>query len=277
MELLQLRYFCDAAKTENFSATAKKFTVPTSGVSQSIKRLEKELGVELFEHRANKIVLCDAGKQFYQKIVQALSLLDEAKTEITESDNIFGEISLIILCNRRLVTAAIEKFKKAYPQVSFVLKHENDAGHDCDVLISDICPEGFYQAGLLTNEDILLALSKDHALAHKNDISVSDLKNERFISMPKGRSLYSITSQLCRNSGFSPNITIQTDDPHYIRKYVELGLGVAFIPSCSWEGLFSEGTVLKKIGNHTRKTYVCLSQKKKIKPSVEAFLSYLEI
>ncbi len=277
MELLQLRYFCDAAKTENFSATAKKFTVPTSGVSQSIKRLEKELGIELFEHKANKIVLCDAGKRFYQKAVLALNLLDEARAEIAQTDNISGEISLIILCNRRVVTAAIEEFKKSYPQVSFVLKHEGDASLECDVLISDICPDGFYQTSLLANEDILLALGKDHALAHKNDISVSDLKNERFISMPKGRSLYSITSQLCRNAGFSPNITIQTDDPHYIRKYVELGLGVAFIPAYSWEGLFSDGTVLKKLGNHTRKTYICLPQSKKTKPSVEAFLSYLKI
>ena len=54
MELLQLRYFCDAAQTQNFSKTAKKYLVPTSNISQSIKRLEKELGCELFEHRGNK-------------------------------------------------------------------------------------------------------------------------------------------------------------------------------------------------------------------------------
>lgn len=49
MELLQLKYFCDAAETENFSKTAKKYLVPTSNISQSIKRLERELGVELFD------------------------------------------------------------------------------------------------------------------------------------------------------------------------------------------------------------------------------------
>ena len=43
MELLQLKYFRDAAETENFSATAKNFGVPASDISQSIKRLEKEL------------------------------------------------------------------------------------------------------------------------------------------------------------------------------------------------------------------------------------------
>ena len=43
MELLQLKYFCDSAKTQNFSKTAENFTVPPSNISQSIKRLEKEL------------------------------------------------------------------------------------------------------------------------------------------------------------------------------------------------------------------------------------------
>ena len=42
MELLQLKYFCHAAQSCNFSKTAEKFGVPASGISQSIKRLEKE-------------------------------------------------------------------------------------------------------------------------------------------------------------------------------------------------------------------------------------------
>ena len=48
MELLQLTYFCDAARSENFSQTARKFFVPPSNISQSIGRLEKELGCALF-------------------------------------------------------------------------------------------------------------------------------------------------------------------------------------------------------------------------------------
>ena len=48
MEMLQLRYFYDSARTESFSKTAKKYMVPVSSVSASIKRLEKELDTELF-------------------------------------------------------------------------------------------------------------------------------------------------------------------------------------------------------------------------------------
>jgi len=65
MELLQLKYFCDAAKTQNFSQTAKKFMVPPSDISQTVKRLEKELGVALFSRHANRIVLNENGKRFF--------------------------------------------------------------------------------------------------------------------------------------------------------------------------------------------------------------------
>ena len=64
MELLQLKYFIDASETQNFSETAKKFYVPPSAVSQSIKRLESELNVKLFSRRANKIQLNENGILF---------------------------------------------------------------------------------------------------------------------------------------------------------------------------------------------------------------------
>ena len=66
MELLQLKYFADAAVTQNFSRTAKSFFVPTSAVSQSIKRLESELGVKLFSRQANKITLNENGAAFFE-------------------------------------------------------------------------------------------------------------------------------------------------------------------------------------------------------------------
>ena len=59
MELLQLKYFKDAALTENFSHTAKNFYVPQSAVSQSIKRLETELGVELFNIKDSDEAISD--------------------------------------------------------------------------------------------------------------------------------------------------------------------------------------------------------------------------
>ncbi len=275
MELLQLKYFCDAARTQNFSRTAAKFYVPPSNISQVIKRLERELGAELFEHRANKVVLSEAGRRFYERASEALALIEEAGLEVRCDGKAVGEIKLLILANRRTVTEAIEKFKSEHPNVSFIIRHEYDAELDFDIIISDSCPDSYFEHGVLVDEEILLAMSREHPLAGKNEITAEELRGERFISMPRGRSIYEITSDICKSAGFSADITIQTDDPYYVRKYVELGLGIAFFPACSWKGLFSDKVVLKKVGEYTRRTSVFLPKKRTPRASHLIFTEYL--
>ena len=63
MELLQLRYFYECACYESISKTAERYMVPPSSVSVSIKRLEKELGCELFERKSNRLVLNKKGRK----------------------------------------------------------------------------------------------------------------------------------------------------------------------------------------------------------------------
>ena len=278
MELLQLRYFCDSAETQNFSKTAKRFLVPTSNISQSVKRLEHELGIELFEHRANKIILVEAGRLFYEKARAALDTLDAATREaMGDSSKTVREIKLLVLCNRRLIMDAIDRFKKDNRNVSFVIRHELEADMDYDLLISDKSPYGYSQKHVLVEDDILLAIGKDNPLASRESLSVSDLRGEHFITMPQGRSLYHLTHSICLDAGFSPTISLLTDDPSYIRQHVELGLGIAFIPSCSWKGLFSDNVTLRSLGDFKRTTYVFLPPHYKERQEIEDFLLCLGV
>ena len=140
MELLQLRYFCDAAECENFSATAKKFFVPPSAVSQSIKRLEQELETALFIRRANRIYLSDRGAQFYAKVKDALSLLEDAKNQVRD-DGVSGKVKLSIFINRRIVMETVERFSKAFPQAEIITKYNvSPDREDFDLIITDTVP-----------------------------------------------------------------------------------------------------------------------------------------
>lgn len=277
MELLQLKYFCDAAETENFTRTANKYFVPTSNISQAIKRLEKDLGCELFEHKANRISLNAEGKLFYRSVSEALALLESARARISDRDGrISGDIRLICMNNRRTVTNAIERLIQEHPQVNFIIHHNFDAEQDFDVLISDICPCEYGKKTLIVDEEICIAMNKEHPLLKKNGFSVADLVKERFITMTSGTSQKNITITACADAGFVPNIAIQTDDPFYLRKYIEMGLGVAFVPSNSWHGLFSDKVVLTPIDHLRRKTYAFLPKGTYTKRSVQMFLQVLE-
>lgn len=276
MELLQLRYFCDAALSENFSATARKYFVPPSCISQSVGRLEKELGCALFHHLGNRISLSDAGRRFYQSASVALTMLAEGADAVREAEGTLGgTLDIVCTCSRSTVTDAVERFTVRYPSVSLLLRHALLQTADFDILISDRCPFPYKKRVLILDEPICLAVAKNHPLAAREKLDVASLAGERFISMPEGKSLHEITKEACAAAGFVPNIAIRLEDPAYIRKYVELSLGVAFVPEISWAGLFSDGVVLRALPGLHRKVYAYLPADRHENKASEMFLEIL--
>ena len=68
---------------------------------------------------------------------------------------------------------------------------------------------------------------------------------------------------------------MQSDDPFYVRKGVELGLGIAFVPSFSWQGLFSNDVALIEIEGYVRDTYVYTNAENYTPTCVKNFLDVL--
>ena len=279
MDLLQLTYFCDAAESENFSRTAAKFYVPTSNISQVIRRLEQDVGVPLFDRRGNRVVLNPEGQLFYKRARAALDQLEEARLLLAERrGTMAGGIRLFVGCNRSTVAKAIERFRRDYPNVPFTIDHHHltdPAGYD--LVIADSVPYEGHERRWLVREKFLVAVAKGNALAMQSPISLSTLGEMRFISMHEGSSLGNVLHDACRRAGFEPNIVIRCDDPAYMRRYIEMGLGVALVPSFSWEGLFSGGVVcLETEEVILRDTYVFFGSEDKLTPAARLFVDCLE-
>lgn len=277
MEILQLTYFCHAAECENFSNTAQHFDVPTSNISRAVRAIEKELGVKLFNRAANKLSLNENGKEFYKHVKKALTELHLGTLSVSENALVpSGEIKILISTCRRIVTQAIEICQKNYPDISFAVKHGVD-NEEYDFIISDNPPhKGDYDKFLLTKEKLLFAIPKTLPIYQKlKNGDVGLLKNERFISLGKGTRLHDLTVQICRSFGFDPNISIQTDDPYYVRKYVEMGLGVALYPEKSWAYLVPNGAKLIDLGAPNRRIYVFVKRDSSAPSAQNVFLEIL--
>ena len=272
MELLQLKYFCDAAKNLNFSKTARKYTVPPSNISQSIKRLENSLGYPLFLRHSNKIILTERGKRFYEKISHALNLINEAASEMKD-DGSTGTINISINSNRRLVMELIEKFKKDYPAVNIKTAYfANPEEEDYNIIIDgeNANLKGFRKE-ILFSEDIALAVNSESPLAKAEKINISELEKEPFITMDDKASMNKVTREICQSCGFEPRIALQSDDPTFVRKCVELGLGIAFAPTLSWKGQFGDGVVLKEI-DYKREIFLYVNEENSFSICVQNFI-----
>ena len=277
MEILQLRYFCDAAQSENFTTTAKKFDVPTSAVSQSVHRLENELAAPLFSRQANSIQLNDVGKRFALKIAPALALLDDAVTEASGSakKRVF---SLCIDARRRRMLNIIEKFKAAHPDIDVNVQHGYKPAHDpYDVIITD-CDLGLpgYERRLIVSEKLAIAVHKSNPLAANKKLTVDMLAGEPFIAMNEERPMHAVVMKVCADFGFVPHIALQSDDPDYVGRLVSLGMGVAIIPMHYSFDDFAENVLLFPISGYTRDTYAYILQAKHYLPHIRDFWNLLQ-
>ena len=276
MELLQLKYFCDAAISENFSKTAKKFGVPPSDISQSVRRLERELGVDLFIRQPNSITLNEKGREFYKRATGALLSLEDAVRSISDVAE-RGKIKICINSNRRVIMEVIEKFRRTYPEVEIATTHfTSPTAEDFDMIIDarDDELKGYNKIPLIS-EGIQIAMISSSPYADVTEIDMRTLSAEPFVTLSERSSLYHLTTSICRDHGFVPRIAIQSDDPFYVRKCVELGLGLCFVPKFSWEGQFSQNVVLKDVRGYQRHTYVFTDPKKHLSLSSKKFIEMM--
>ena len=114
MEFLQLRYFYESARTQSLSKTASKYMVPASSVSASIKRLEGELGCQLFERTANRITLSEGGKRLQRSLSVIFEELDGALLDLSGGLADTREVRILVRALRADVTDHIIRYKKTH-------------------------------------------------------------------------------------------------------------------------------------------------------------------
>lgn len=279
MELLQLRYFILAARLENITQASHMLKIPQPALSSTIKRLEKELGHPLFDRKSNRVSLNESGKRYLKRIESAIQLIDDAKQEIRDADcdELSGDINLLILTNRRVITEYIIAFNAIHHNINFHIAHDNHSHQSFDLYIIDVddLRENMCKEQLI-EEELLLAVHQDHRLAKQSKACIRELRHENIITMPPDSSLNCKIKQACIKEGFYPTIHITCDDPLYIRRYVAEGLGVSLIPSYSWKGLFDERIVLLTLDVPVkRRSVIAWNSKRYMSKAVQSFRDYI--
>ena len=275
MEVLMLRYFFESAKNQSFSETAKKYMVPTTSVSASVKRLEQEIGCKLFDRNANRIVLNANGKRLYKSLIVAFSELDGAIEELSGPSNDVREIKLLVRGMRRKITDAIIEYNKKHPQVSF--KTTFDFGEtsfdDYDIIIdeeSDIYKE--YDGFELYSLKLYLKVSSSDSLCGKK-LSLKQLYNKSFISMGDESNMQKKLTKACNRVGFSPDITVFCNDIECYEKFIASGMGIGV----GREDSLRNGLVnLDVIDFDERYTIYVYYKKKAYYGNVKSFVDFLK-
>ncbi len=247
MELRHLRYFLAVAEEANFTRAAARLGIGQPPLSQQIQALERELGTPLFRRTHAGAELTEAGEAFLVEVRRVLADVERAAdTARRIARGEAGRLRLGFTASAAFnprVPRLIRDFRRQWPLVQLVLEETNTAGL-LDALRNGRLDAAFIRytpsalpAGLdlmrFPDEPMLIAVPAAHPLAQHASAPLRALAGEPFILFPRsfGSSLYDEILSVCRESGFSLQITQEAPQMSSIVNLVAAELGVSVVPA----------------------------------------------
>jgi DNA-binding transcriptional LysR family regulator len=249
MELRQLKYFVTVAEELQFSSASRKLLVSQPALSQQIKLLETELGVDLFikvqRQIYRKVALTQEGEAFLKHAQKILQLCDKAKMEI--KSRAFSKKTLKLGTYRMLVGQRIldilALFSEKFPDLdieivelpTFLNVQEALLDETIDFGIS-VLPLHYKEldAILLKKSELSVILPQNHALAQQETLTLEQLHQEKWIEINASfHPIFEEVEKLCIKAGFNrrPNIVQEVSSLEIMAQLVGMGKGIAFVPS----------------------------------------------
>lgn len=229
MELLQLRYFYESAINESFARTAEKFMVPTTSVSASVRRLEQELGCQLFDRTCNRILLNANGRRLQRTLCTVFGELDSTVGELSTNSEDEREIKILVRSLRRRVTESIIDYSRLYPRVTFKTVFdfgETDFKSYHLIIDSDMNLYPDYEKFELLSRRLRLKCAASDPLCGQR-LMLRDLRNRKFVSMGEQSNYHKLLVRACAREGFTPDIAVMCNDIECYERFIAAGMGIA--------------------------------------------------
>ena len=240
MELLQLKYFLAVAESEHMTNTAKQLHIAQPALTQSIHRLEQELGVSLFERAGRGIRLSPAGAYVRDRVKPAMETLENVARDVQLfQQGEQGVVRVGVHAASGVAIDGIAAYSELNPHVSFDVTQDERERHR-DVIVTTITPRGSSTVEnaaekIPFSERIGIAVPAGSALGET--ASLADFASERFIALAGSRRFREVCDTFCARRAFTPHIAFESDNPLVVKKMIGLGLGVGFWPDHSWGDL----------------------------------------
>lgn len=238
MDIRQLQYFVEIAKHSSFTKAAEWLHVAQPAVSISIKNLEKEIDLVLFNRQERKISLTAEGEIFLQ---HAQNILEDVKSTEMEMQELRGlakgevRIGIPPMMSAYFFPQIICDFSNRYPDLNITVSGEgatkiqkmiNQGELDMGVIAGTSFPETFEVRKLL-QEEVIVCAPKNHPLASKGSISLHEFAKQQLIFYKEGYYLRELIFDLLKESGLTPNIRFETNLYSLVKSLILKGMGIS--------------------------------------------------
>lgn len=245
VELRQLEHFVAVAAESSFTRAAQRVHVVQSALSTSVAKLERELGVELFDRSRQPITLTPAGERFR---THAYDVLNAARAANESVDVFRGQLSgtvnfgSLISFGPMDVPRALGDFHREHPFVRLRLQLSQSGASaylpalldgSLDLALVSV-PDRFppqLQMQLLFEDPMVFVCRGDHRLAHRTRVDLADVAGEDLVGFPPGFGLRRLLDEAFQDAGARPHTRYEVPAGFpLVADLVGNGLGTAFMP-----------------------------------------------
>lgn len=286
VELHQLRYFVAVAELRHFTRAASELSVAQPSVSNSIRKLEAELGSPLFHRVRGRVALTQAGEALLPWAKRALDDIAGARGQVREIAGL-ARGRLAVGATPSLTTVllpeVLARFHTEHPGIDLVL-HEAGSrdllqrlAHgevEVALVILPVSEEAFATTPL-RREELVLAVPRGHRFAKRRRVAMSDLRDVPLVMFREGYDLRAVTIAACLRAGFEPSFALEGGEMDGVLRMVAAGVGVAVVPGSVVEPggtlvavRLSEPTLEREIGLAHRRDW-------RLSPAAERFSALL--
>lgn len=220
MDFIQLKYFRLAAHYEHMTKAAEALGITQPALTASIRRLEAELGVKLFEKNGRNVALSTSGKLFLEYVDQSLDTIDAGIEELEKLKRDMDSSFTLYAPSMRVFSGFLDFLLVQFPKIS-IFESRSDADDIYDILVkgladlvissfSCIDDNSIIGGTLLCTEAFAVVMSRKNKLASNDTISLANLKNESWALPPIYTSVKSGTFTLFKNAGYQPHVTFES-------------------------------------------------------------------
>lgn len=244
MKLHFLRYFTVLAEELHFGRAAQRLAITQPPLSSAIKALEEELGVQLLSRSSKHVELTPAGAAFLDEARQILERVGRAgNVARAVAGGLRGrlEVGMTGSLVYREVPAVVRAFAAQMPGIELLLR-EMSTAEELDALLHGQLHAGFLNAATvppqleaiaLPNDEFVLCLPEDHALARRKEVDLQALAGESFVMFSREVSPanYDNVIAIFSRAGIHPRTVHAARQWLTIVAMVAHGLGISLVPS----------------------------------------------
>ncbi len=240
MELRQLEYFQMASRLRNITRAAERLRVSQPNITVAIKKLEAELGIQLFDRSQKQLALTPEGAVFLNRIELALRNIQDAVLEVNDYKQLQkGTIKIGIppMMGAYLFPKIFSSFQKKYSHLDIYL-HEEGSMSIREQLERDELDFGIIiisgashnlQLLPMTTSQIVACVPENSPLAAKDRLTKEDIAAANVIMLKEGSFLRQTILGKLKEQSITPNIVLESNQVVTIKGLVASGVGISFL------------------------------------------------